>query len=115
MTELVELIITLTDSRSRLDYRPSPKDDPRQRQPDISRRVSFCTGMPVVSAVDDLSTPMAYFDHLPANSREADKLAWKFQSVRHPPRYDRGHVNRRTDGTASCNLNFTSCLLLVEM
>src|SRR3981189_2019288 len=35
--ELAELVVSLTDSRSKIEYRPLPTDDPRQRQPDISR------------------------------------------------------------------------------
>ncbi len=34
--ELAELVIELTESRSKLVFRPLPADDPRQRQPDIS-------------------------------------------------------------------------------
>ena len=37
MRELAELVVSLTGSRSKIEYRPLPTDDPRQRQPDISR------------------------------------------------------------------------------
>ena len=35
--ELAELVINLTNSRSKLIHKPSPNDDPRHRRPDISR------------------------------------------------------------------------------
>jgi UDP-glucuronate decarboxylase len=36
MIELAETVLRLTDSSSKLRFMPLPKDDPRQRQPDIS-------------------------------------------------------------------------------
>src|SRR5271163_3313683 len=35
--ELAEKIISITGSRSKLIYKPLPQDDPRQRQPDLSK------------------------------------------------------------------------------
>jgi UDP-glucuronate decarboxylase len=37
MAELANEIISLTESRSKLEYRDLPPDDPRQRRPDISK------------------------------------------------------------------------------
>ena len=37
MVELAQAVIELTGSKSRLVFRPLPQDDPRQRQPDITR------------------------------------------------------------------------------
>ena len=36
MLELAETVIKLTGSNSKLIFMPLPKDDPKQRQPDIS-------------------------------------------------------------------------------
>ncbi|WGS01422.1 SDR family oxidoreductase [Bradyrhizobium sp. ISRA443] len=77
MCELAELIISLTGSRSRLEFCPLPKDDPRQRRPDISRARELLHWSPVVSVVEGLSRTIAYFDNLLADPREADKLVWK--------------------------------------
>ncbi|WGS18498.1 MULTISPECIES: UDP-glucuronic acid decarboxylase family protein [unclassified Bradyrhizobium] len=77
MCELAELIISLTGSRSRLEFCPLPKDDPRQRRPDISRAREVLHWSPVVSVVEGLSRTIAYFDNLLADPREADKLVWK--------------------------------------
>src|SRR6266404_4972281 len=37
MLGLAEMIMELTNSRSKIVYRPLPQDDPKQRRPDISR------------------------------------------------------------------------------
>ena len=78
MSELARLIISLTGSRSRLEFRPLPQDDPRQRQPDISRARQCLHWTPQVSVEEGLGRTIAYFDNLLANPREADKLVWKY-------------------------------------
>ena len=39
--QLAEKVIELVDSKSKLEYRPIPADDPMQRQPDISRAKEY--------------------------------------------------------------------------
>jgi UDP-glucuronate decarboxylase len=78
MLELAELIISLTGSRSRLEFQPLPKDDPRQRRPDISRARDLLHWTPQVSLEEGLAKTIAYFDNLLADPREADKLVWRF-------------------------------------
>jgi UDP-glucuronate decarboxylase len=78
MSELAQLIISLTGSRSRIEYRPLPKDDPRQRRPDISRARELLHWTPKVAVEEGLNRTIAYFDNLLTNPREADKLVWKF-------------------------------------
>ncbi|PAY05968.1 MULTISPECIES: UDP-glucuronic acid decarboxylase family protein [Bradyrhizobium] len=77
MCQLAELIISLTGSRSRLEFRPLPQDDPRQRRPDISRARELLHWAPVVSVTEGLSKTIDYFDKLLSDPREADKLVWK--------------------------------------
>jgi UDP-glucuronate decarboxylase len=78
MSELGKLVISLTGSRSRLEFRPLPQDDPRQRRPDISRARQLLHWTPKVTLEEGLNKTINYFDALLANSREADKLVWKF-------------------------------------
>ena len=54
-------IITLTGSRSRVVHRPLPEDDPRVRQPDISRARSLLDWEPRVSLSDGLTRTIEYF------------------------------------------------------
>jgi UDP-glucuronate decarboxylase len=78
MSELGQLVISLTGTRSRLEFRPLPEDDPRQRRPDISRARQLLHWTPKVTLEEGLGKTINYFDALLANSREADKLVWKF-------------------------------------
>ncbi len=61
MLEFAREIIALTGSRSRVVFRPLPQDDPRQRQPDISRARARLGWEPVVSLRDGLEKTIAYF------------------------------------------------------
>lgn len=64
MLEIAENILRLCGSRSKLSFRPLPADDPRQRQPDISRASSSLGWKPVVSLEDGLSETIKYFRKL---------------------------------------------------
>jgi UDP-glucuronate decarboxylase len=61
MLELAEEILRLTDSRSRLVFRPLPQDDPRQRQPDIRAAREALDWSPTVPLRDGLQRTIAYF------------------------------------------------------
>ncbi|MGE5537092.1 MAG: UDP-glucuronic acid decarboxylase family protein [Gemmatimonas sp.] len=60
--DLARLIIDLTGSRSRLEYRPLPKDDPKQRCPDIALAMAKVGWQPRVALRDGLAKTIAYFD-----------------------------------------------------
>ncbi|MDR2408710.1 MAG: SDR family oxidoreductase, partial [Bacteroidales bacterium] len=59
--ELAEQVITLTDSKSRIQYQPLPQDDPPQRKPDITLAKKELTWEPTVSLRDGLRETIAYF------------------------------------------------------
>ena len=59
--ELAEAIIALTGSRSRIAYRPLPVDDPRVRQPDITRARTLLGWEPKVSLDEGLGRTLEYF------------------------------------------------------
>ena len=61
MLELAEKVIELTNSKSRLIFKPLPEDDPKQRQPDISLAKSEMGWEPKVSLDDGLKETIAYF------------------------------------------------------
>lgn len=77
IAELAELIVTLTNSSSKLELRPLPIDDPRQRCPDITRAKQILHWAPTVSLKEGLVRTIAYFDALLSNSTEAKKLVWR--------------------------------------
>ena len=65
ITELAELVVKLTGSRSKLVYRPLPQDDPMRRRPDISRAEQYLQGwQPSVALEEGLKPTIAYFDTL---------------------------------------------------
>jgi len=62
--QLANRIIALTGSRSTIEYRPAPADDPRQRRPDISLATATIGWKPVVEIDEGLALTIAYFDEL---------------------------------------------------
>ncbi|MGM0462523.1 MAG: UDP-glucuronic acid decarboxylase family protein [Fibrobacterota bacterium] len=62
--ELAEVIISLSNSSSRLVYQPLPQDDPKQRKPDISLARENLSWEPAVSLEEGLKKTIAYFDTL---------------------------------------------------
>jgi UDP-glucuronate decarboxylase len=65
MLELAELILKLTNSKSRLCFRPLPLDDPKQRQPDITLATQTLDAwVPKVDLEDGLRETISYFKHL---------------------------------------------------
>ena len=62
MRQLAEKVIALTGSRSKIETRPLPPDDPRQRQPDISQARSALKWAPKTQLEDGLKKTIAYFD-----------------------------------------------------
>jgi dTDP-glucose 4,6-dehydratase len=61
LKELAEIIVRMTGSRSRLVYRPLPEDDPKVRQPDITRARTLLGWEPKVAVEDGLKITIEYF------------------------------------------------------
>jgi len=59
--EIAETIIRMTGSKSRLVYRPLPVDDPKVRQPDITRARTLLGWEPHVQLEQGLETTIDYF------------------------------------------------------
>jgi len=62
--ELAEQVLEMTGSKSVIERRPLPVDDPRQRQPDISRARDQLGWEPTVALKNGLQRTIAYFDAL---------------------------------------------------
>jgi len=62
--ELAHKVIDKTGSRSRIEFRPLPENDPAQRQPDISRARELLGWQPSVPLDEGLVRTIAYFDEL---------------------------------------------------
>lgn len=61
MLELAELVLRKTGSKSKLVHHPLPKDDPKQRKPDISRAKSLLGWEPKVALEDGIERTIDYF------------------------------------------------------
>lgn len=61
MIELAEMVLKLTGSSSKLIFEPLPSDDPKQRQPDISKAKQALGWEPKVKLEDGLKETIAYF------------------------------------------------------
>jgi UDP-glucuronate decarboxylase len=64
MQELAEEVISLTGSISKVEYQDLPKDDPKQREPNISKAKSLLSWSPIVERSDGLKKTVAYFQSL---------------------------------------------------
>jgi UDP-glucuronate decarboxylase len=62
--DLAEKVIALTGARSELVFKPLPHDDPRQRQPDITKARKELGWDPKVQLDEGLRETIAYFRHL---------------------------------------------------
>jgi dTDP-glucose 4,6-dehydratase len=59
--QIAREIIRLTGSKSKLVYRPLPEDDPKVRQPDITRARTLLGWEPKVSLEEGLTKTLEYF------------------------------------------------------
>ena len=68
MLELAEVVLDLTGSKSNLEYRDLPVDDPVRRRPDISRAKQELGWEPTVPLREGLARSIAYFDNFLSDS-----------------------------------------------
>src|SRR3984893_17352208 len=62
--ELAQMVIELVGSCSRVVRRPLPENDPKQRQPDISRAQDLLHWKPRIALKEGLIKTIAYFERL---------------------------------------------------
>ncbi len=62
--ELAETVVELTGSKSQIVYHDLPEDDPKQRQPDITKAKELLGWEPKVKLEDGLKKTITYFDEL---------------------------------------------------
>jgi UDP-glucuronate decarboxylase len=64
MRELADKVLAITGSRSVIESRPLPQDDPKQRQPNIARARAQLGWTPEIRLEEGLKKTVAYFDEL---------------------------------------------------
>lgn len=62
--ELAEKVIELTNSKSRIVFKPLPQDDPTQRQPDITLAREKLDWEPKIGLEEGLKQTIIYFENL---------------------------------------------------
>ena len=77
LKEFAEEIIALTGTKQQIVYKELPKDDPKQRQPDITRAKNALGWEPKVSRSQGLKKTHAYFKSLPDEDIWKDNLEFK--------------------------------------
>ena len=65
LKEFAEEVLKLTNTNKKIIYKPLPVDDPKQRQPDITRAKSILGCEPKVSRSQGLAITYEYFKSLP--------------------------------------------------
>jgi len=65
--ELAEMVIAMTESRSRIVFKPLPEDDPKQRKPIISLAEEKLNWTPKLKLEDGLKRTIEYFERVLAN------------------------------------------------
>lgn len=66
LKEFAEEIIALTGTKQKIVHKPLPVDDPKQRQPDITKAKELLDWTPRVSRKDGLKITYEYFKSLPS-------------------------------------------------
>jgi UDP-glucuronate decarboxylase len=69
--QLAEIVIELTNSKSKMVFRPLPPDDPRQRRPDITKAKAVLDWQPTIDLRQGLTKTIAYFDDYLKSADEA--------------------------------------------
>jgi nucleoside-diphosphate-sugar epimerase len=59
--EMADKILQATNSKSKIIHVPLPEDDPKVRQPDITRAKKYLNWGPVVGLDEGLQSTLKYF------------------------------------------------------
>lgn len=74
--QLAEMIIEVTQSKSEIQYKPLPHDDPKQRKPEIKlakERLGWEPGVPLATG---LKKTISYFDNVLRRGQETYESSW---------------------------------------
>ncbi|MCC6307370.1 MAG: SDR family NAD-dependent epimerase/dehydratase, partial [Chitinophagaceae bacterium] len=80
LKDFAEEILSLTGNKVKIIYQPLPVDDPKQRQPDISKAKQLLGWEPKVSRKEGLKITYDYFKSLP--QEELYKQPKEFKSLK---------------------------------
>jgi UDP-glucuronate decarboxylase len=69
MLELAKVVVELTGSRSIIEFKPLPIDDPKQRQPNIKQARDTLGWTPTVQLREGMAKTVTYFENLLSDGR----------------------------------------------
>jgi dTDP-glucose 4,6-dehydratase len=78
LKEFAEEILELTGNKVKIIYKPLPVDDPKQRQPDITKAREMLNWQPTIKRNEGLKITYDYFKSL--SPEEWSKLPKEFAS-----------------------------------
>jgi dTDP-glucose 4,6-dehydratase len=80
LKDFAEEVIKLTGTKQKIVYKPLPQDDPKQRQPDITKAKQLLNWEPKIQRAEGLKITYDYFKSLP--EEDWYKLPKEFESKR---------------------------------
>lgn len=72
MLELAEKILRLTNSHSKIIFKPLPSDDPKQRQPNITLAKTLLSWQPAITLEDGLKKTIQHFQEVLCHHQNAN-------------------------------------------
>lgn len=78
MNDFAHEIIKLTGTKKKIVYHPLPQDDPKQRQPDITKAKSLLNWEPKISREEGLKITYEYFKNFTKEQLEKTRLNKEF-------------------------------------
>ncbi len=76
LLDFAKEIIQLTGSKQKIVFRPLPADDPKQRQPDITRAKEILGWAPTINRAEGLKITYEYFRSLPEEELKKEHLVF---------------------------------------
>lgn len=64
MVELANLVLEMTESKSKIKFETLPEDDPRQRKPDIELAKTYLNWGPKIQLREGIGQTIRYFEDL---------------------------------------------------
>jgi dTDP-glucose 4,6-dehydratase len=80
LKDFAEEVLKLTGNKVKIIYKPLPADDPKQRQPDITKAKAILDWAPKVQRKEGLAKTYEYFKSLPPE--EWSKQPKEFMSMK---------------------------------
>jgi dTDP-glucose 4,6-dehydratase len=82
LLDFAKEILQLTGSNQKIAFKPLPVDDPKQRQPDITKAKSILQWEPKIDRAEGLARTYDYFKGLSKEELEKEPLDFNHSSIK---------------------------------